>query len=308
MAKLNPAGNALVYATYLGGRGDDRAFGIAVDSTGAAYITGWTQSSNFPVRNALQASLTGSQNAFLVKLTPAGNGLVYSTYLGGNGKDSGNGIAIDSAGNAYVVGDTTSTNFPVSGFQKAYQGGQDAFVAKLNATGSSLVYSTYLGGGNFDHGAAIAVDGGGTAYLTGTTSSTNFPVANAFQGTNGGGQNAFITRLSANGASLMFSTFLGGSGGRTGYPEAGQGIALDASGNAYVAGVTSSTNFPLMNPEQSALNGSSDAFIAKMSPAGALIYSTYLGGSGIDAANAIAVDSAGNAYFAGYTYSSICRW
>jgi hypothetical protein len=305
VAKLNSTGNALVYCTYLGGTGEDKALGIAVDSTGAAYVTGWTQSANFPVRNALQASLAGGQNAFVVKLTPTGNGLAYSTFLGGNGSDSGNGIALDSSFNAYVVGDATSTNFPTSasGFQKTYHGGQDAFVAKLSSTGASLVYSTYIGGGNLDHGAAIAVDASGTTYITGSTSSTDFPMASAFQGANGGGQNAFITRLSAAGTSLLFSTFLGGSGGRTGYPEAGQGIALDSAGNAYIAGVTSSANFPVMNPAQSTLNGSSDAFMAKMSAAGALVYSTYLGGSGLDAGNAVAVDSSGNAYIGGYTYS-----
>ena len=203
------------------------------------------------------------------------------------------------------MGDTTSANFPIStsGFQKAYHGGQDAFVAKLNSTGASLVFSTYVGGGNLDHGAAIAVDASGTTYITGSTSSTDFPMASAFQGINGGGQNAFITRLNATGASLLFSTFLGGSGGRTGYPEAGQGIALDSGGNAYIAGVTSSANFPVMNPAQSTLNGSTDAFMAKMSAAGALVYSTYLGGSGLDVGNAIAVDSSGNAYIGGYTYS-----
>jgi hypothetical protein len=305
VAKLNSTGNGLVYCTYLGGTGDDRAFGIAVDSTGAAYVTGWTQSANFPVRNALQASLAGGQNAFVAKLTPAGNGLAYSTFLGGKSSDSGNGIAVDSGGNVYIVGDTTSANFPVSasGFQKTYHGGQDAFVAKVSSSGATLVYSTYIGGGNFDHGAAIAVDASGTTYITGSTSSTDFPLASAFQGINGGGQNAFITRLSAAGTSLVFSTFLGGSGGRTGYPEAGQGIALDSTGNAYIAGVTSSANFPLMNPAQSTLNGSTDAFIAKMSAAGALVYSTYLGGSGLDSGNAIAVDSSGNAYIGGYTYS-----
>ena len=306
VAKLNSTGNALVYCTYLGGTGDDRAFGIALDSTGAAYVAGWTQSANFPVRNALQTSLAGSKNAFVVKLTPAGNGLAYSTFLGGNGSDSGNAIAVDSSGDVYIAGDTTSTNFPVSvsAFQKTYRGGQDAFVTKLNASGNSLAYSTYLGGGNTDHGAAIAVDGSGNAYITGSTTSTNFPVASAFQGTIGGGQNAFITRLNAAGTSLLFSTYLGGSGGSVGYPEGGQGIALDPQGNAYVAGVTSSANFPLLNPAQSALNGSTDAFIAKMSAAGALAYSTYLGGSGMDSANAIAVDASGNAYIAGYTYST----
>src|SRR5580658_2409149 len=197
VAKLNSTGNALVYCTYLGGTGADRAFGIAVDSTGAAYVTGSTQSANFPVRNALQASLAGGKNAFVVKLTPTGNGLAYSTYLGGNGSDAGNGIAVDSSGNAYITGDTTSTNFPATAYQKTYRGSQDAFVSKLNAAGSALTYSTYLGGGSIDHGAAIAVDSTGTAYITGSTYSTDFPTLDAMQPAIGGGQNAFITRLKA---------------------------------------------------------------------------------------------------------------
>ena len=304
IAKLSASGNALIYCTYLGGAGDDRAFGIAIDSSGAAYVTGSTQSLNFPVRNAYQANLAGGKNAFIAKLTPSGNNLAYSTYLGGNGSDAGNGIAVDSGGNVYVVGDTTSTNFPVNSYQHTYHGGQDAFIAKLNAAGSALGYSTYLGGGNTDHGAAVAVDSTGAAFVTGSTSSLDFPVLNALQTANGGGQDAFLTRLNPAGTALLFSTYLGGNGGSTGYPESGQGVALDPSGNVYVAGVTSSINFPVLNPLQSTLDGATDAFVAEVSPAGSLLYSTYLGGSGMDTANAIAVDANGYAYVVGSTYST----
>jgi uncharacterized membrane protein len=304
VAKFNSSGNELVYCTYVGGSSDDRAYGIAVDGNGSAYVTGTTISGNFPVRNALQSKLAGERNAFVLKLNPAGNTLVYSTYLGGNASDNGNGIAVDGGGNAYVVGDTTSINFPATGFQKGNHGGQDAFVAKLSADGSRLLYSTYLGGGSDDRGAGIAVDAGGTAYITGSTYSTNFPVANAFQSSNGGGQDAFIARLSADGNSLVFSTYLGGTGGVAAYPEAGQGIALDSRGSAYVTGVTSSANFPLLGAVQTSLLGSLDAFVAEVTASGTLVYSTYLGGSGVGMGNAVAVDASGDAYVGGYTYST----
>ena len=304
VAKLTPSGNGLAYCTYLGGKADDRAYGIAVDASGSAYVTGSTASSNFPVVNALQSKLAGGKNAFVAKLNPAGNSLVYSTFLGGSASDTGNGIAVDSGGNAYVVGDTTSLNFPAGGMQKGNGGGQDAFVAKIGANGSTLVYGSYLGGANDDHGAAIAVDAGGTAYVTGSTWSTNFPVANAWQGANGGGQDAFVARFSADGNSLLFSTYLGGSGGSLGYPESGQGMALDGQGNAYIAGATSSSNFPVLNAFDSFLSGASDAFVTKLTASGVPVYSTYLGGTGIDTANAIAVDANSNAYVVGQTFSS----
>jgi hypothetical protein len=303
VAKLSASGNSLVYCTYLGGKGDDRGFGIAVDSTGAAYITGSTQSANFPTHSAYQSNLAGGKNAFVAKLSSAGNSLVYSTYLGGSQTDVGYGIAVDGSGNAYVVGDTTSTNFPANGYQHSSKGGQTAFVAKMTAAGG-LGYATYLGGGTSDHGAAIAVDAAGEAYVTGSTSSPDFPVLNALQPASGGGQDAFVAKLNAAGSALLFSTYLGGSGGSVGLTESGEGIAVDSSGNAYIAGVTSSANFPLLNPAQSTLNGPSDAFVAKLSSTGALRYSTYLGGSGMDWANAITIDSSGTAYIAGYTYSA----
>jgi hypothetical protein len=193
VAKLNPSGNGMVYCTYIGGSGDDRANGIALGSDGSAYVTGFTQSRNFPVRSPLQPKLAGGQNAFVLRLSPGGNSLVFSTYLGGSSTDVANGIAVDGAGNVYVVGDTTSTNLPVNGFQTANRGGQDVFVAKLSADGSSLLYSTYLGGTTTDHGAAIAVDSSGNAYVTGSTLSTDLPLANAIQSRIGGRQTVFVT-------------------------------------------------------------------------------------------------------------------
>jgi hypothetical protein len=282
----------------------DRAYGIALGADGSAYVTGVTASRNFPLANALQSTLAGAKNAFVFKLNPAGNTLVFSTYLGGTGSDTANAVAVDGSGNVYITGDTTSAAFPVTGLQTTKRGGQDAFVAKLSGDGSRLLYGTYLGGTYDDHAAAIAVDASGTAYVTGSTYSTDFPLAQAWQGQTGGGQDAFVARLSADGGSLLFSTYLGGSGGALGYPESGQGIALDAQGNAYVAGVTASADFPLLHPAQASRQGSFDAFAAKFSSSGTLVYSTYLGGTGGDTANAIAVDTAGVAYIAGQTYST----
>jgi len=304
VAKLLPSGNGFAYCTYIGGRGDDRALAIAVDAAGSAYLTGFTNSTNFPLANALQNQLKGAKNAFVLKLNPAGNTLVYSTYLGGSGSDTANGIAVDASGNAYLTGDTTSVNFPATAFQKSNHGAQDAFVSKISADGSHLVYSTYLGGSSDDHGAAIAVNNSGTAYVTGSTYSTNFPVANAWQGTIGGGQDAFVAKLSADGNTLLFGTFLGGSGGSLGYPESGQGIALDSQANVYVAGTASSANFPVLNAMQTSLKGWSDVFVAKLTSTGSPVYSTFLGGTGGDYGNAIAVDANGNAYIVGETFSS----
>ena len=214
------------------------------------------------------------------------------------------GSRLYAAGAAYVVGDTTSFSFPATGFQRGTRGGQDAFVTKLSPDGARLVYSTYLGGGGEDHGSAIAVDSGGSAYVTGATTSTDFPVLNAVRSSNAGGQDAFVTRLSADGTYLVFSTYLGGSGGTVMYPEIGQGIALDPNANAYITGMTSSPDFPLLGPIQTSRQGASDAFVTKFTPSGALVYSTYLGGSSVDVGSAIAVDGAGAADVAGYTIST----
>jgi hypothetical protein len=234
--------------------------------------------------------------------------LVYSTYLGGTGAEgslgSGNDIAVDSAGNAYVCGSTLSTNFPTANaLQAANAGNEDVFVAKLNATGSALVYSTYLGGGSQDRCFGLAIDTSGRAHVTGQTFSTNFPTANAIDATRGAtNEDAFVARLAADGSALVYSTYLGGDESS----EFGRGIAVDSAGNAYVTGTTFSDNFPTLNPIQAAFGGgSTDAYLAKINADGsALVYSTYLGGSDNDDGNGIAVDSAGNAYVAGRTASS----
>lgn len=302
--KLNSQGNALIYGTFLGGSGDDRAFGLAVDANGEAVVTGWTQSTNFPTYLAEQAASGGGQDAFVAKLNAAGNGLVFSTYLGGNGTDAGYGVAVDVFGAIHVVGDTLSTNFPVQSAAQYVSGGrQDAFFSELGATGN-LLASSYLGGNGDDHGAGVAVDGSGNTYVTGSTYSTNFPTALPFQAHSGGGQDAFVTKIGASGSALLYSTYLGGSGGMPTAPEEGSAIAVDAQGYAYVAGTTSSTNFPVVNPLFGGHSYGTDAFLIKLDVTGRfLVYSTYIGGGSFDYGNAVAVDGGGNAYVAGMTSS-----
>jgi hypothetical protein len=305
VAKLNAAGTALDYATYIGGRGDDRAAGIAVDSLGQAYVTGSTSSVNFPTVSPVRSTLAGSRTAFALKLNAAGSGLLYSTYLGGSNYDLGNAIAVDGSGNAYIAGDTMSTDFPVSHAAQGVLGGQmDSFVTKLTP-GGAIAFSTFLGGTGNEHSGGIALDGSGNSYVAGGTFSANFPVIEAIQETIGGAQNAFITKIDAAGSAFIYSTYLGGSGGSAGAPEQANGVAVDTSGNAYVAGVTNSVNFPITSGAfQPSYDGGQDAFVAKINAAGsALVYSSYLGGSSFDWAAGIKVDASGNAYVAGYTSS-----
>ena len=376
---------SVTYATFLGGTAEDDAFAIAVDGSGNAYVTGQTQSTNFPTKSPLTSSNQGSFDAFVTKISATGV-LDYSTYLGGGGSDSGNGIAVDASGNAYVTGGTNSNNFPPKGAYQTYQGGLDAFVTELDSTGSTLVFSTYLGGSGDDVGKGIAVDTTGV-YVVGKTASSNFPgVINGFQTTLAGGSgsvNGFVAKLTpatpvvlayssylgggtgdyassvavdsnhqayvtggtlnANGtfpitlssavqtkcgglasgcggkydafvtvvnpatsgaSSLVYSTFFGGTGDDQAF-----GIALDGSGDVYITGETQSiTTFPLNNPLQNTFSGTTqDAFVAEINPANppstALIYSTYLGGSLSQAGTGIAVDGSGNAYVTGQTNS-----
>ena len=298
--KLNPVGNTVLYATYLGGSSADRAFGIAVDGSGNSYITGEASSTNFPIVNAIQSGYAGGTDAFVAKLNPNGNSLEFSTFLGGTGYEAGSGIAADQFGNTWVTGTTNSTTgFPlVNAFQGTFGGNFDAFVAKLNPSGTTLMFSTYLGGVNFEQGFAVAVDASGNGYVTGETSSANFPKVNALQ-TTLGGTDAFVTKVSPTGSALAYSTYLGGSS-----LDRGVSIAVDSLGNAYVTGETQSSNFPTMNPFQATLSGPVDAFVTKLNPAGsAIIYSTYLGGSNVDRGFGIAVDTSGNTYVIGETQS-----
>jgi hypothetical protein len=301
VAALDPTGSTLLYSTYLGGSGEDVGYGIGVDSAGNAYVTGWTKSTNFPTANPFQPAYGGGfYDAFVTALDHTGSVLLYSTYLGGNDVDVGFGIAVDSAGNAYVTGYTGSNNFPTANPLQPTNGGIDAFVTKLDATGSMLLYSTYLGGSDGDYGYGIALDGAGSAYVTGVTLSTNFPTANPVQPANGGSQDAFVAEINPTGATLLFSTYLGGSGDDGGY-----GIAVSA-GKAYVTGWTDSTNFPTANPLQPTYGGGVyDAFVTALDPTrSTLLYSTYLGGNAYDRGGGIGVDSAGNAYVVGDTTST----
>ena len=261
VTKLDAAGTTLSYSTYLGGSGSDEGFGIGVDGSGNAYVTGRTSSTNFPTQSPYQGANAGQFDAFVTKLDAAGTGPSYSTYLGGSSYDYSYGIAVDGSGNAYVTGNSSSTDFPTKNpYQGANAGRSDAFVTKLDAVGTTLFYSTYLGGSTgYDISSAIAVDASGNAYVTGHTSSTDFPTQTPYQGTKAGDDDAFVTKLDAPGTTLSYSTYLGGSD----WDEA-HSIAVDVSGNAYVTGYTSSTNFPTRSPYQAANAGDNDAFVTKL--------------------------------------------
>jgi Beta-propeller repeat/Abnormal spindle-like microcephaly-assoc'd, ASPM-SPD-2-Hydin len=319
VTKLSPDGSVLVYSSFVGGSSNDGssigpggegvdAF-IAVDASGNAYVTGSTQSSDFPVTSgAFRTTLGGGLWTFASKLNAAGTALVYSTYLGAIYDPGARGIAVDASGDAYVTG-TTYSGFPTTpgAFQTTDAGGGlDAFITKLNGSGSALVYSTYLGGSGDDFGLGIAIDASGNAYVTGyTSSSSDFPTTpDAFQTIYGGGlTDAFVSKLNPSGSALLYSTYLGGNQDEDEFDGQG-GIAVDASGNAYVTGSTFSSNFPT-TPDalQSAQNGGGDAFITKLKPDGSAGYSTYLGGPSYDNGYGIAVDASGNAYVAGTTSS-----
>jgi Beta-propeller repeat/Cep192 domain 4 len=325
----------LSYSTYLGGTDFNYASGIAVDGSGNTYITGYTTSTDFPMKNAAQGVFSGGTcdtevnaapcfDAFVAKLNPQGSGLLYSTYLGGTGDDRGIRIAVDAAGEAYIDGLTDSLDFPVmSAFQNSPGGGTcgttaypspcyDAFVAKLSESGSSLVYSSYLGGTGDDFATDIAVDSNGDAYVSGFTSAANFPTTNgAFQTSYGGGPfDGFVAKVNPAGTALVYSTYLGGSG-----EDHVAAVALDASGNAYLTGQTNSVNFPIQGgfqPRYTATTCGSalssfpcfEAFVSKLNPAGtALVYSSYLGGTAASYGNGVALDSSENAYVAGWTTS-----
>jgi hypothetical protein len=300
--KLNAAGTALVYSTYLGpGIGD----GIVVDSGGNAYITGQA-APNYPTTpGAFQTVSGGSSDGFVTKLNATGTALVYSTFLGGSGFDSGAEIAIDAAGNAYVVG-SAQAGFPVTpgAVETSFGGGGgDVFTTKLNATGTALVYSTFLGGSGTEGVGGIALNAAGNAYVTGTTDSSNFPVTlGAFQPAKAAGQDAFVTELSTAGNALAYSTYLGGNAN-----DFGSDIAVDTAGNASVVGLTGSPDFPTTaDAIQSAfVGGANDAFITTLNPTGTeLVFSTYLGGTNTDGAFAVALDAAGSIYITGQTFSA----
>jgi len=301
VTSLSPSGDALIYSTYLGGSNSDYSYGIAVDATGNCYVTGCTSSTDFPTQYPLYPNNAGGWDVFVTSLSPSGDALIYSTYLGGSSSDYGYGIAVDATGNCYVTGCTYSTDFTTQDpLYPNNAGYYDVFVTSLSPSGDALIYSTYLGGSSYDSGRSIAVDATGNCYVTGCTYSTDFTTQDPLYPNNAGDYDAFVTSLSPSGDALIYSTYLGGSNSDYSY-----GIAVDATGNCYVSGWTLSSDFPTRDPLYPNNAGGWDVFVTSLSPSGdALIYSTYLGGSSSDYSYGIAVDATGNCYVSGWTLSS----
>jgi hypothetical protein len=293
----------LVYSTFLGGSGSDYALDIALDSDGNAYVTGYTDSSDFStLPGTYDAGAREYQDIFVSKIDASGDSLLYSSFIGGAEYDSGQAIAVDGAGCAYVTGVTYSSDFPTTSgaFDTLYNATGDAFVAKLSEDGTSLVYSTFLGGGHDEEGNGIVVDAEGQAYVAGYTWSAGFPVTpGAFCNRSNGDSDAFVVKLNKFGDMLVYSTFLGGSGSDYGFDVALQG------GCAYVAGMTKSATFPTTAGQLNATGlGGDDVFVAKLGEHGnTLVYSALFGGKGAECIRGLAVDGGGHAYVTGETSS-----
>jgi hypothetical protein len=298
VTKVSSSG-ALLWSSYYGGSGDDRGYDVAVSGDGSATVVGMTSSTNFPTLNATQRRLSGNSDAFVMRLN--GNGArVWATYLGGSATEEAGDVAVDGSGNSYVRGKTWSANFPVlAAAQPAFGGGVDMFVAKLGPTGA-IAYATYLGGSvNEDGDGDIVVDATGSAYIASSSSSMNYPTINAWQSTNAGAYfDAVLTRLNPNGT-FGFSTYLGGVD-----QDQGRGVALLSNGDVAMVGQTLSPNFPVASAFKGSLSGAGDAFVAEFTSAGALVMSSYLGGSSSDLAIECTVDAAGTLVVTGATSSS----
>lgn len=303
IAKIDPTGKTYLYAGYIGGATDDIAFALALDANNNLWIAGATNSTNFPLsRTGVQRTSGGKIDGFLSEFDPTG-ALLYSSYFGGSGDDYIFGLGLDAAGNVYTAGSTTSTDFPAgssAGVQAANAGGIDAFVARMSSAGS-LTWSTYLGGTGDDEINSLAVDASGNVYLTGDTTSTNFPTANAVQGTYGGGAHDIIAaKLSPDGKTLAYSTYIGGTG-----DEVGNSIGIDFNGNAYIGGSTNSTNFPQSFGFQTTNRGGVEGTVTALSPDGKTMqFSSYLGGTGDDFVYAVAVNCTTGLVVAGTTTSA----
>lgn len=308
VTKLDPTGSSLVYSTYLGSKGFDLAIGLDVNSSGEVVVTGATSSPKFPTTpGAFDTKYNGGrEDAFVTKLDPTGSSLIFSTFLGGQGFDEGFIAFFDAAGNVYVEGDTGSKKFPTTegSFQTTFAGGgSDGFVTKLNPTGSALVYSTYVGGSDFDGAHDGWLDASANFYIDGLTASTDFPTTpGSFQPEHAGGLDAFAAKVDPTGSTLVYATYIGGSG-----DEDVLDMTADAAGNAYVPGPTTSTDFPTTPGafQTTFQGGDGDGFVVKLDPSGSTaVYSTYLGGTAFDLAGAIRVDEAGAAHVPGVTAST----
>jgi hypothetical protein len=305
VAKFSPDLSSLIFCTYFGGSGANYPMGMKVDNDGNVYIAGYTASTNLPVTSgAFQTTFNGGpDDGFIAKLNPTGTSLLYCTYLGGNNTDRVHDIALDSAGNIYLTGLTQSSNFPISATakQKGYTQ-WEGFISKLNPSGTGIVYSTYIGGSAYDYGMGIDVDKNGIAVVVGNTRSTNLPVTSgAKQPTNAGGNyDAFVVKVNADGSDWLYCTYLGGSGS-----DQGLKILLDTTGAAYVLATGDSTDYPVTTlAYQTTNHGSYDAMVTRVNADGTdWIYSTYLGGGGMEYTQNMSISSQGKICISGYTPS-----
>lgn len=302
IAKILAGGNALAWYTYVGGSALNDSEKIALDSSGNTYIAGFTSSTDFPVKNAAQPVFGGGyENAVIVKVDRNGK-LVYSTYLGGNNQERALGLAVDSAGSAFVAGFTWSIDFPVTNaLQPRMTGRPDAFLAKLSPSGDHFLFATYLGGSGLEYGKGLTLDSSGNPVIVGTTASADFPTVNPLQSALGAGaESGFITKISSAGDEILYSTYFGGNASIL-----LNAVRLDFADNIWTFGQAVGPGLPLQNPLQSSFaGGQMDTVISKLSAKGdAILFSTYFGGSDIDFPSDLAIDSSGNVYASGFTYS-----
>ena len=298
VTKIDPIEGSTLFTTYLGGASLDSGQAIGLDADGNIYVGGFTDSTDFPVVNALQPEIGGTFDGFIAKITGDGSNLIYSTYLGGAGRDFVLGLDVSPGGEVYLTGDVESEDFPtVNPLQDSFGGIWDAYVAHLNVTGDALLFSTYLGGSRLDSGQDIRVDDNGYIIVAGFTNSTDFAVEDAWQCEHQGDIDAFVTKIEPDGSAFVYSTYLGGES-----TDRVLALDLDAFGNAYVAGDTGSENFPSTGAIFE-FQGFTDAFLVKLDGMGTLVYSTFFGGGVADNALALAVDRSGNAHVAGMTFS-----
>ena len=291
----------LTYSTYLGSTGGETGYSVAIDGSGDAFVTGVTASTTFPVTAGVyQTTYAGDADVFVTEFAPDGRSVIFSTFLGGTGTDTPAQILLDSSGNIYLVGTTTSSNFPTTSsvFQPTYAGNQDAFLTEMKPDGSALIFSTYIGGTGTDFGTSMAFDASGDIYVTGSTNSTDFPTKNPLQLGNAGLYDAYVTEVNSTGG-LVYSTYLGGH-----LSDYGTGIAVNSAGDVYVSGYTYSNDFPTQSAMQSTFGGGSDVFLTKFTPgSSSLLFSTYIGGTSLDMSYGMIVDSSGAIYLAGTTQS-----
>jgi len=305
VVKLNAEGSKLIYSTFIGGSHGDGGFDIVLDSSNNAYITGTTRSSDFPTTSGCyDDSSNGNNDVFIAKLNLDGSNLIYSTYVGGDDVDSGESIALDSGNNAYVTGYTNSNDFPTTTdcYDGTHNNAWDGFVCKINSGGSNLIFSTLVGGSDNDESYAIALDSNNNAYIAGATRSSDFPTSlSCYDDSLNGDYDAFVVKLNAEGSKLIYSTFIGGSHG-----DGGFNIVLDSSNNAYITGMTRSSDFPTTpSCYDNSLNGDYDALIIKLNSDGSdLLYSTFVGGNGLEYGSGIAIDSTNRIYIGGATESN----